>query len=115
MKTLAVNASRDIYTQNGLLVIAENAEGLAQKCTQIMSTLRGELQYDQLRGIPYQQVLWSGSPNVLAFEAAAREAIMSLAGVTGVDSFAVQLSDNVLNYQANINTIFGRQVISGDL
>lgn len=73
------------------------------------------MQYAIDRGIPYYQTLWTGSPNVLAFEAAARDAISSLKGVTGIDSFAARLQDNVLTYSVTINTIYGATVINGNV
>jgi len=115
VKTLSVNESNDIFTKNGLLVIADGVEALRQQCTQIMSTVRGEMQYAIDRGIPYYQTLWTGSPNVLAFEAAARDALLSLAGVTGIDSFSARLQDNVLTYSVSINTIYGATVINGNV
>jgi len=115
MKILAVNAFNDLYAVNGQLPVLTEKAAIAQRCTHAMSTLRGEMQYAADEGMPLMEVAWSGSPNMLAFEASARARLRSIEGVAEVLGFAAQVSDNVLRYTASIRTIYGVAAINGSL
>lgn len=115
MKTLSVNENNDMHAQNGLLVVAADLEATRQRCTQVMQTVRGEMIYALDQGIPFYQTVWTGSPNLLAFEAAARDALSEIPTVTGVSSFSSRISANVLTYEATINTIYGATIVNGSV
>ena len=115
MRIFAVNQNNDIYAVNGRLAMKTGIEACAQACTHAMKALRGEMQYSIDTGMPYFTVAWSGSPNMLAFEAAARATLKAVRDVLAVTAFSAQVSNNTLVYTATISTVYGATVINGNL
>lgn len=114
MKKLAVNKHNDIYREaNGNVAIANGLEALKQTLEHVMQSLLGEAMYAKDRGLPYEQCIWNGNPNLRLFEAYARTAILREAGVKNVVSIAVSVKDSVLHYTAVINTIYGEVALYG--
>lgn len=114
MKTFSVDSqTSDLQTQNGFLVIATGRDCIAQQCSQAMRTILGEMLYAADKGIPYFQVVWTGSPNLLAFEAAARAALLAVPGVLFVNSFSARIAANELIYSVELSTTDGTVTING--
>lgn len=115
MKTFAVNAMNDVYTENGLLVLATDMDALTQRCTQVMSAVRGEMLYAVDQGMPFYETIWTGSPNLLAFEAASRVELLRIPEVKSVDAFTASISNNELSYRAQLTTTLGAVTVNGEL
>jgi len=111
-----VNENNDIFANdNGTLAIAAGIEAIAQATRHAVEVRRGELIYARTRGIDYFSEVFSGSPNLLVFEAQIREAILAVPDVEAVQSFNAELIDNVVQYTATILTTLGATEISGSL
>lgn len=116
VKSFSINDDNDIYLdKNGNLAVSRDLTATAEISKQYMQTILGELVLNTDQGIPYFQSVWNGIPNLQQFEAAARSAILSVEGVSQVQSFFVQVSTRVLSYTAVIVTSYGQSVIQGEL
>lgn len=116
VKTFAVNENNDIYIgKDGNLAIVEGLEATLQLCEQYVKTTLGELVLQTNDGIPYFNTVWAGSPRPQQFEAAVRQACLTVEGVTDINSFSFSQSGDTLNYEINIQTSYGSGVVSGGL
>lgn len=116
VKTFATDANNDLYIANdGNLVIAQNLTAVLQACATAAKAQRGEMQYNLDLGIPNFDTVWNGTPNIPQFEAALRTTLLNVEGVTQIKTLTVENRSNVLIYQAEIVTVYGQGVISGDV
>lgn len=112
--TLSVNASNDIFIDDiGNLATSLKQQTVLEACEQAMQALRGEMFYASTRGMPHFEVSFSGSPNVVQFEAAGRVELNAVSGVTAVDDFEAVVVNNIMQYSATIETAFGTSTITG--
>jgi hypothetical protein len=102
----------DIYLDNNNNIsMSTDLQAVLEECAQAAQTLLGECVLDTSIGIPYEQVVWVGVPNVPQFTAALRAAFLNVAGVTDVISIIVGQTGDVLTYTAIIQTIYGTGTI----
>lgn len=114
VQTLAINENNDIYIDvAGNLARAYDITAVLQLCEHVAKTRLGELVLNTDQGIPYFETVWNGTPNFQQFEAALTTAFLGVEGVTSVVSLVVSQSNNILNYIAVIETIFGSGTING--
>ena len=111
-------AYNDLYLDSdGNISVSYDLQADLEQCAQASKTLLGELIFNTNIGIPYQQAIWIGVPNVQQFNAALRSAFLSIPDVVEVISLLIIQNDakdiNTLNYQAIINTIYGQGEING--
>jgi hypothetical protein len=115
-KTLSVDNNNDIFIDNsGNLSISVDQDALLQACAQAAKTQLGEMVLATNQGVPNFQTIWAGSPNVVQYESALRNAITSVTGVIDILSLDISVSNNVLSYTATIQTIYGTGAINGGL
>ena len=111
MKAVKVDTNRNPILKNGSFQFVYDVDVISQNCDQAMRQQLGELNYDKDKGIEYFDNVYSGSPNFQRFEAQARAQILNVEGVVGINSFEYELSNEsdeiILNYSANISTIYG--------
>lgn len=108
MKTLSSDLNNDLYiAPNGLLSVSTGLTALAQTCEQVAKTMMGELVLQSDQGIPNFQMIWSGAPNIAQAENALREALLGVEGVLSVPQLSAFVENNVLTYNATIETIYG--------
>ena len=113
----------DMYLNNlGNIAMVSDLQAVLQECSQAALTLLGECVLDTNIGIPYQQVLWVGVPNINQFLGALRQAFLKINEVVEVVSLmAVQTNEpnstsqsaDLLTYTAVIRTIYGTGAING--
>lgn len=104
----------DLYLDNtGDLTVASDLQAVLQACRCAAQALRGEMIFDQNRGIPNFQLIWNGVPNLIQYENELRNAFLNIDGVKEVVSLRVTLSQQVLKYTAIIKTIYGGGSING--
>lgn len=112
--TLAVNANNDIYANpNGSLALATDATAVLQTSIHAARTRRGECVLDFLRGIPFETTAWAGVPNIQGFEAALRQQLLAVEGVTGIVALVVRRVGTTLRYRADLRTIYGPVTFNG--
>ena len=113
MKTVKVDSNGDRVTKNGYFVYLYNLDALMQTCEQVMKQQKGELKYDQTKGIEYFNNVFKAEPNLQMFESQARTQLKNIDGVNSVTSFTYSQTDNELSYTATIKTIYGTGTING--
>lgn len=107
-------AFMDLYLDSyGNISVSYDLQAVLEECAQAAQTRLGELIYNVNVGIPYEQVLWTGTPNIEQFNAALRVAFLSIDQVTDVISLTMSQSNNTLSYTATINTTFGVGLVNG--
>lgn len=113
-RTFAVDARNDLFlAPGGNLAIVVDLDAVLMICAAKARTLLGEMVLAVDKGIPYFQSVFTGQPNPATFEAALRDALLSVDGVTQISSLAITQTGNELNYVASIVTIYGPGVIDG--
>lgn len=107
-------APNDIYLDAmGNIALAVDLQAVLQACAQAAQTLLGEMIYNTNQGIPYEQTVWVGVPNIQQFTASLRAAFLAVSNVVEVVSLITSQVDNTLAYTAVIRTNFGTGGISG--
>ena len=110
---LSNNQNSLVLGADGLLQIGNSFEFRAQAYRQFMLARRGEMIHEMTRGIPYEQIVWSGTPNVAQFEAAARATLSQVPGTVEILAFSATLEGDELLYTANILTDSGEITVNG--
>lgn len=115
--TFAVNENNDIFLdENGNVAILVGMPAVLQLCSHAAKTVLGEMVLAVNGGIPYFQTVWKdGIPNLPAFEAALRKAIMAVEGVLNVEQLQTQIAENLLSYVAVISNIYGTGTLNGNV
>lgn len=116
-QTVAVSYN-DIYLDSSNnIAMAYDQEALLQQCAEASKTLLGELIFNTDIGIPYQEAVWIGVPNIQQFQASLRAAFLSIDGVTEVIGLETTQggsnNPDTLAYTAIIKTIYGTGVLNG--
>jgi len=114
MKVFAENENNDIYIgSNNQIAIDIDLEAVLQACQAAIEIRQGEALYSQENGIPYENVVWNGTPNLQQFEFFIRKQILKVVDVINITDFSVTSNDNILKYQITIETSFGTGEING--
>ena len=113
--TLQTDSANDIFLDaNGNIAIATGLQAVLQQCEEAVTTLRSELIYQTDRGVDYENTVFKGSPNVVAFNRQARRQILSVVGVIEISMFQSNVVGDTLEYRAEIVTTFGAgEIASG--
>jgi len=112
--TLAVNANNDLVVgSNGSLELLSGAPAVLQMSIHAARTRRTECVLDFLRGMPFETTAWAGVPNVQAFEAALRQQLLAVEGVTGIVSLIIRRAGDTLRYTVSLRTIYGPVTFNG--
>lgn len=111
--TIGVNENNDIFVNSdGNLDMQIDLPATLQACAQISKAQLGEIIYSAQQGIPNFETVWNGVPNMAQWEAALRNAILSIEGVVNILNLTTSLANNVLSYTAEILTIYGTGTIT---
>lgn len=112
--SFAVNANNDLYIgNNGSLAIVSDIQSVLVACACIAKSVRGEMFLQVDRGIPYFETVFTGSPQILQFEAALRAAWKKVDQVLNIISLTTSVQNNQLSYAAEILTSFGAGTLNG--
>lgn len=95
------------------LAIATGIEAVKFAAANAAKAQLGEMIYAVNRGVANFQTIWTNSVNIAQFEASVRAAILGTPGVSGIQSFDMQVFENSMHYQAIIITIYGTGAING--
>lgn len=114
-QTFAVNSNNDLYLdRNGNLAIVRDLQAVLQDCEHAAKAQLGEMIFAADEGIPNFQTIWNGgNPNIAQFEAALRQNVGAVVGVTSIRNIDILIQNNTLTYTMTIVTIYGAGVISG--
>jgi len=112
--TLAVNADNDLaVSSTGSLELLTGAPAVLQLSVHAARTRLTECVLDYTRGIPFETTAWAGVPNVQAFEAALRQQLLAVEGVTGIVSLVIRRANDTLRYAVALRTIYGPVTFNG--
>lgn len=115
-KTFATNNNNDLFIGNdGNLAIVNGQQAVLQACATAAKAQLGEMIYATNRGLPNFQTVWVGSPNLAQFEAALRQTLLSVNGVTEITDLSTSVTNNTLFYTATIKTIYGMGTLNGTI
>lgn len=111
-------AYNDLYLNSiGNIATSYDQQAILEECSQATKTLLGECVLNTNVGLPYQQALWIGVPQVQQFNAALTNALLSINGVLEVVSLITSQggaqSINTFTFTAVVRTIFGTGVVNG--
>lgn len=106
--TLAVDADNDIVISSaGSLELLADAPAVLQCTLHAARVRRTECVLDFPRGIPFETTAWAGIPDVQRYEAALRQQLLAVDGVTGIMSLVIRRAGDTLRYVAQLRTTYG--------
>lgn len=110
MFTLARDAKNDLYLDgNGQIATVQDTEATAQIVDARVKTLRGEMQLNVGRGIPYFATIMQSKRFLPYWEGEMRSVILQCPGVRDILSFRYSTSGENLSYLAQVRTTFGTE------
>jgi hypothetical protein len=111
MRVVSVNDDHDIYLDGaGNLAVASDLEGLRQKVTSVLRTIRGEWILDIRYGVPYmEEIFIKGVTEGLA-KNVYDKAILDIDEVIGISESTgvIDNKNRKFYYSANVQSIYGR-------
>lgn len=116
MRCIAVDEKNDMYIgENGNLALNSGIDAIMQACANAVKAQLGEMILETNRGIPNFQTVWNGAPNIAQFEAFLRRTILEVEGVTNILNLTTRVNNGTLFYEVDIQTIYGSEVLNGEL
>jgi hypothetical protein len=107
-KTIATDSNNDMFIDtSGSVAMYTDVNAVLQSCEHAVKTMRGELVLQGDIGMPNFQLIWNGAPNIPQALSAARTALMAVPDVIGISELSAFVQNNVLYYNATIETIYG--------
>lgn len=99
----------DIYIVNGQFGIAKDKDACGQVISSVIRTVKGELQLDITRGIPYFSTVFTSRRHLQIWANAVRKAVKELTFVKDIVSFEYEINnkENKLTYEMEVSTIYG--------
>lgn len=114
MRALSENANNDLFLgPDNKLSVSEGLLALVQTTKSAVEVQKGELIFSKEKGIPTDQALWSGTPDLQQFEFYVRKTILAISGVIEILTFEAEIIDDHVDYTAQIKTIYGEGEVSG--
>lgn len=113
MRTFATTPTNDFLISGRSLAVVEGIDAVLLVCRHAAQAILGEMVFSANTGMPYFETVWVGAPSTAPFEAAFRERIVQVEGVTGIEELTTVQEANVMRYSATIATIFGTGVLNG--
>ncbi len=112
--TIQTNDFGDIYLPDGKnLGIISGIDACKQSIVEATRLRLGENQYDTTEGVDYLGTIFTPQQNFAAFRNSLINAILSSPDVISVEELALSQVNNVIKYDAQINTIYGVVLIGG--
>lgn len=104
----------DIYIVNGQFGIAKDKDACGQVIASVIRTVKGELQLDVARGIPYFTTVFTSRRHLQIWANAVKKAVNELTFVKEIKSFEYEVNDskNTLYYEMTISTIYGEVTVA---
>lgn len=116
MLTLARNSGNDIYMTARGLAIARDEACRRVIVDSIVNTQRGELQFDEDRGIDYFGTVFQNPKYITVWSAQVRKAVKDLDWVSSIKEFSYEFdrdSQTVL-WSMTVETVYGDSVSAGN-
>lgn len=111
---IAINGVNDMFKdEQNNIALATGQEAVIQAAQTASLAQLGEMVLFTTQGMPSFQEIWVGTPNYAVYRAALISAIQAINGVVAVTSLVISKNGEVMNYVAEIETIYGNTVING--
>ena len=112
--TLASDENGDLFLgDDGNIAMLSGLPAVEQRCAEAARTRLSELVLQTDEGLPFLESVFTGSPNIATFENALRAALVAVDGVSAVTALTIGQAGAILNYAAEIDTVFGPGQVSG--
>jgi hypothetical protein len=113
MITFTTDDANDFLVSGRSLSLSNGVLAISMVCKHAAKALLGEMMFAANQGMPYFQTVWVGAPTTAPFEAAFRDRIPQIDGVTGISELTTSQVGETMTYSATISTIYGEVSISG--
>lgn len=115
MKAIARSANHDLFVVAGQLAMADGRIAQGQILEAAILTVKGELQFDIERGIPYFETIFASQKFAPRWRAKAIERTMEFDWVQSVDSltYSIDSHEHTINYTMTVTTNLGTVTITG--
>lgn len=115
MKSFLTNENNDLYLDGSRqLAMGEDIDAAVQTVQNKLNTLKGEIQLDIDKGIPYFETIFNQqTPDLSSWESYMIEEAEKVDGVIRVESMITRVKDNQLTYEMTIRTKYGLTQIIG--
>jgi hypothetical protein len=114
MRTFATTSpTNDFLVSGRTLVLASDIDAVLLVCRHCAQAILEEMVFAKDQGMPYFETVWIGAPTTAPFEAAFRDRIMRVDGVTGIEELTAAQVGDKMQYSAVIATAYGTGVLNG--
>lgn len=113
MRTFATTATNDFVISGRSMVLRSNLDAVLLVCRHATLAILDEMIFNKNEGMPYFETVWVGAPTTAPFEAAFRERIMRVDGVTNIEELTTEQVGDKMQYSAVIATVYGTGVLNG--
>ena len=113
MKTFAQDSHNDIRIgSDGQFTTVNGLDAYSAVIANVVRTVRGELQLDTERGVPYFETVFKSVNGIDIWKNDVHKRILELPFVKSIDSFEASYANRKLEYTLHISTDAGTVTIS---
>lgn len=114
VQTLQLNQNNDLFlNSSNSLTMLTGINAVAAACNTAAQTQLGECVLQTGVGLPNFQSLWVGVPDYAIWQSYLENTLLNVPGVASVQSITLSQLQGVLNYVAEINSIYGAATVQG--
>lgn len=113
MRSFATDDTNDLFIAGRDLAIVTDLQAVLTVAKHAAQAIQGEMVFAKTQGMPYFETVWVGNPTSAAFEAAFRARVARIDGVESIASLEVEQVGDVMQYRAEIVTVYGTGAING--
>lgn len=114
MKTISINENNDIFlTPSGNISIKTGVEALGDILVNKTQTNKGELQFNEEKGIDFLNTIFNSPAEIEFFESELINQIEDTDSVQNVYNFESETKNGIYSYKADIITDFGNITLNG--
>ena len=115
MKTFAQDSHNDICIgSDGQFATVDGLDAYSAEIADVVRTVRGELQLDTERGVPYFETVFKSVNGIDIWKSEVRKRVLALSFVRSIDSFSASWKpeNHILSYSMTVSTDNGTVTIS---
>ena len=115
MKTFSQDSHNDIRIgSDGQFVTVDGLDAYSTVIADVVRTVRGELQLDTERGVPYFETVFKSVNGIDIWKSDVRKRVLALSFVRSIDSFSASWNteNHILSYSMTVSTDNGTVTIS---
>ena len=117
VQTLALSSPNNdlVVNASGNLTLLSGVDAVAAACNTAALTQLGECVLATGQGLPNFQAIWVGVPDYAIWESYLQNTLLNVPGVATVQNITLTQNNGVLNYLAEINSIYGPVTVQGSI